>query len=49
LPQDDLTYVLIIADGGLVNGSELVRGIESVNRKNIPVTGGLAGDAANFN
>jgi len=49
LPQDDLTYVLIIADGGLVNGSELVRGIESVNSLNIPVTGGLAGDAANFN
>lgn len=49
LPQDDLTYVLIIADGGLVNGSELVRGIESVNKRNIPVTGGLAGDAANFN
>lgn len=43
-----LSYVLVISDGGLVNGSELVRGIEDVNHGNIPVTGGLAGDAARF-
>lgn len=44
----NLSYVLVISDGGLVNGSELVRGIEEVNHGNIPVTGGLAGDAARF-
>jgi hypothetical protein len=44
----NLSYVLIISDGGLVNGSELVRGIEEINHGNIPVTGGLAGDAARF-
>ncbi len=44
----NLSYVLIISDGGLVNGSELVRGIESINNGKIPVTGGLAGDAARF-
>ena len=49
LMADDLAYVMIISDGGLVNGSELVRGIEQVNTGNIPVTGGLAGDAAQFN
>jgi hypothetical protein len=49
LKEDGLTYVMIISDGGLVNGSELVRGVESVNSGNIPVTGGLAGDGANFN
>lgn len=49
LATDDLTYVMVISDGGLVNGSELVRGIEQVNKKNIPVTGGLAGDADQFN
>jgi len=49
LKTEELAYVMIISDGGLVNGSELVRGIEQVNEKNIPVTGGLAGDAANFN
>jgi len=30
LPQQELEYVLIISDGGLVNASELVRGIESI-------------------
>ncbi len=49
LQSDDLTYMMIISDGGLVNGSELVRGIEQVNVKNIPVTGGLAGDGDQFN
>jgi hypothetical protein len=44
----NLSYVLIISDGGLVNGSELVRGIEDINHGKIPVTGGLAGDAARF-
>jgi hypothetical protein len=45
---DDLCYVLVMSDGEKVNGSELVRGIASVNRHNVPVTGGIAGDAANF-
>lgn len=44
----NLSYALIISDGGLVNGSELVRGIEEINNGKIPVTGGLAGDAARF-
>ncbi len=48
LPQDGLRYVLVLSDGGKVNGSELVRGIESVVNHTIPVTGGLAGDGANF-
>ncbi|HMG07761.1 MAG TPA: FIST N-terminal domain-containing protein, partial [Mucilaginibacter sp.] len=37
LNEKDLAYVLIISDGGLVNGSELVRGIENVNVNKIPV------------
>ncbi|MBC7652077.1 MAG: FIST C-terminal domain-containing protein [Deinococcales bacterium] len=44
----NLSYVLIISDGGLVNGSELVRGIEEISKGNIPITGGLAGDDARF-
>ncbi|OOQ56713.1 FIST signal transduction protein [Mucilaginibacter pedocola] len=44
-----LAYVLLISDGGLVNGSQLVKGIEDVNINKIPVTGGLAGDADKFN
>lgn len=48
LEQEDLSYVLVISDGGKVNGSELVRGIDSIILHAIPVTGGLAGDGANF-
>ncbi len=49
LNNAELSYVMIISDGGLVNGSELVRGIEQANIHNIPVTGGLAGDGDKFN
>jgi hypothetical protein len=44
----DLSYVLIIADGSLVNGSELVKGLSSQIAKNVLITGGLAGDGAQF-
>ncbi|MES2277072.1 MAG: FIST N-terminal domain-containing protein [Bacteroidota bacterium] len=43
-----LTYVLVLSDGRYVNGSELVRGINSVTGEKILVTGGLAGDGARF-
>src|SRR6201996_1300787 len=43
-----LCYVMVISDGSKVNGSELVRGLGQANRHNIPITGGLAGDGANF-
>ena len=48
LTSDNVAYVMIISDGTKVNGSELVKGIESVNLSKVPITGGLAGDAANF-
>lgn len=48
MPTEELAYVMIISDGTTVNGSELVKGIDSVNHAKVPVTGGLAGDAANF-
>ena len=48
LPSDDLAYVMIISDGTVVNGSELVKGIECENHSKVPVTGGLAGDSTNF-
>ena len=49
IPTENLSYVMIISDGTTVNGSEMVKGIESENHSKVPVTGGLAGDAANFN
>lgn len=48
LSAEDLSCVFIIADGTKINGSELVEGLNSKNRYNVPVTGGLAGDADKF-
>ncbi len=46
---DDLCYIMILSDGGKVNGSELVNGINTFIQHKVPVTGGLAGDGTNFN
>ena len=46
--SDELCYVMILSDGAKVNGSELVNGINQVIQHKVPVTGGLAGDGANF-
>jgi len=43
-----LSYLLILSDGSKVNGSELVRGINHVNKQQVLVTGGLAGDGSDF-
>lgn len=48
LKQEQLVSVLVISEGSFINGSELVAGFNAVNPNNIPVTGGLAGDAARF-
>lgn len=48
LLADDLTAVLVISDGGLINGSELVSGLNENKPEHVSVTGGLAGDAARF-
>lgn len=44
----DLSNVFVLSDGTNVNGSELVRGFYSVLDKKVLLTGGLAGDAADF-
>lgn len=46
LNQANLRHLLVLSEGLKVNGSELVAGINSI--VSIPVTGGLAGDAARF-
>ncbi|MDH3645301.1 MAG: FIST C-terminal domain-containing protein [Gammaproteobacteria bacterium] len=48
LAEEDLRCVMVISDGIQVNGSELVRGLTSAVGGDIPVTGGLAGDADRF-
>lgn len=46
--QNHLKLVLILSDGGKVNGSELVNGMNSVKDDEVLIVGGLAGDAARF-
>ena len=48
LMADDLAGVFVLSDGLNVNGSALVAGICSVIGSRIPLTGGLAGDGADF-
>jgi hypothetical protein len=48
LDAEDLHAVLILSDGLHVNGSELVRGINSILPPAVTVTGGLAGDGDRF-
>lgn len=48
LPHEKLVHLFVISDGQKVNGTKLVQGIESVLPASVSVTGGLAGDAGNF-
>lgn len=48
LHQPGLRAVLLFSDGLNVNGSELVRGLNSVLPSRVIVTGGLAGDGSRF-
>lgn len=48
LKDPELRGVLVLSDGLNVNGSELVRGLNSVLPATVVVTGGLAGDGDRF-
>jgi hypothetical protein len=48
LRAPDLKAVLLLSQGVAVNGSELIGGVVSVLGKNVPLTGGLAGDYGAF-
>lgn len=48
IPNDNLTYILVLSDGSLVNGSELVKGLTTQINKKVLITGGLAGDGPKF-
>jgi hypothetical protein len=47
-PQEDLKLVFVLSDGGKVNGSELVKGMNHAKKESVLITGGLAGDGAKF-
>jgi hypothetical protein len=48
LNAENLATILVISEGSFINGSELVNGLNEVNVNEVPITGGLAGDAARF-
>lgn len=48
LARDDLAGVLVFSDGTVVNGSALVRGLLDRLGPDVPISGGLAGDADRF-
>ena len=47
--KNGLKHVFLLSDGLNVNGSELVKGLSDTLPKGVAVTGGLAGDGADFN
>lgn len=48
LSQDKLKLIFVLSDGGKVNGSELVKGMNAVKKNGVLITGGLAGDGSRF-
>ncbi|MBS1493720.1 MAG: FIST C-terminal domain-containing protein [Bacteroidetes bacterium] len=46
--QGGLKHIFVLSDGLNINGSELVAGMRSVLPEGVQVTGGLAGDGADF-
>lgn len=45
---DDLTAILLLSEGTHVNGTELVNELAQITDSKIPIFGGIAGDARNF-
>ncbi|HUK59226.1 MAG TPA: FIST N-terminal domain-containing protein [Stellaceae bacterium] len=48
LERKDLRGVFVLSDGTTINGTELVAGVQKVLGRDIGLTGGLAGDGADF-
>jgi len=48
LNREDLRHVLVISEGLHINGSQLVKGLNNGFQNRVSITGGLAGDQAEF-
>lgn len=46
--REELKFILVLSDGQLVNGSDLVSGMNEELDNQIPISGGLAGDGPDF-
>ena len=47
-PRKDLRGLFILSDGTGINGSDLIRGLQDILGTSVTITGGLAGDGADF-
>jgi hypothetical protein len=47
-PKEDLRGLFVLSDGTGINGSDLIRGLQDTLGSGITITGGLAGDGADF-
>lgn len=48
LEKENLRHLFVVSDGSLINGSELIEGLESDINFKFSITGGLCGDGARF-
>lgn len=48
LDKEKLRHLFVVSDGSLINGSELIEGLESDINFRFSITGGLCGDGARF-
>jgi len=48
LSPQNLKYIMVISDGNLINGDDLIQGIQSKVDSKVIVSGGLSGDGSRF-
>lgn len=48
LNQENLRSIFVLSEGLNINGSELARGLNSIKKEDVVITGGLAGDGSLF-
>ncbi len=48
LQGEGLRHIFVLSDGLVVNGAELVKGLQTLVDKTVSITGGLAGDGSDF-
>lgn len=48
LQGEGLRHIFVLSDGLVVNGAELVKGLQTQVDKTVSITGGLAGDGSDF-
>ncbi len=46
--KENLKFLWLFSDGHIINGEDLMNGFDSVNENKIRVSGGMAGDGADF-